>query len=145
MDTAYTAIPTLTKFAELTHADIFYEETSQSALVRCTRRFIPFEEFQKIFGKVEDLIIHRKVNKVVFDKRQLVTFDQTCMEWYYLDWKTRMMKDHGLKDHRKLLPNDLFFQKCVKIGKEKILKLDQEKLTLEFKISYYNILEDALK
>jgi hypothetical protein len=51
----------------------------------------------------------------------------------------------GLKQHRKILPNDEVFKQSVKIGRDKINKLYPNGKFHEMDIQYSSSLEDAIK
>jgi hypothetical protein len=144
METTTLKTEKLQKFSELKHAEVLFDQATKSAIVRSKLNFIPFKNFQEIFGQVEELLKKHAVKKLIFDKTSLNVFDQPSMEWYYLDWKVRMMKNHGLKDHRKILPNDSFFKKSVDIGRGKILNSHPDHAIQQVNIRYYNSLQEAL-
>jgi len=112
-------------------------------VVEATNSYIPITDFKEIFNKVEGFVRKSGINKLVFDKRQLKVFHQPSMEWYFIEWKERMF-DLGLRQHRKILPKDPVFRECVKLGREKIYKLNPQKKFNMMDIQYANTIEEAI-
>jgi hypothetical protein len=65
------------------------------------------------------------------------------MEWYYVVWKRDMLA-HGLRVHRKLLPNEPWFQKSVMIAKEQIHRQYPDNVIDQLDIQYCDTLEAAI-
>ena len=130
-------------FLESENMRVSYLESTQTAICTAKSRFIPEKEFKEVFTKTSDLILKRKIKKLVFDKRALKVFDQNSMTWYHVKWKVDMLV-YGLKVHRKILPNDKLFAKSVEIGKERIKRENPEFSFSDFDIQYFDNLEDAI-
>ena len=113
------------------------------AVVEATSPYIPIENFKEAFEYVGKLVNTNKITKLVFDKRKLSVFHQPSMEWYFVHWKEEML-DHGLKVHRKLLPDDDVFRESVKIGRGKINKAFPNGKFHQLDIAYAETLEDAV-
>jgi hypothetical protein len=107
-------------------------------------QFIPTERFKESFEMMGDYIGKVYIQKMIFDKRKLKTFDQTSMTWYHIHWKAEM-KTLGLKTYRKLLPDDFTFRMSVEIGRQKIAKDNPEFKFDNYDILYCDTLEEALE
>lgn len=126
------------------NANIYLVKDTSTAVIEASGAYITMEEFKKVFSYMSDLIVEHGVKKLVFDKRELMVFHQPSMEWYFVEWKEKMF-DHGLKTHRKILPQDLVFRESVKIGREKINKTYPHGKFHEMDIQYFETLEDAIE
>lgn len=128
---------------EFDHATIEKIANKPVLIVTAKDSFIPIEEFKSIFNKAGELVKQHKTKKLIFDKRNLTVFHQPSMEWYFTEWKEEMF-DKGLKNHRKLLPDDKVFRQSVKLGRQKIDK-DYKDLRLnEMDIKYFEELQEAI-
>ena len=114
------------------------------AVVEATSSYIPIEQFKEVFTYIGELVRKERVNKLVFDKRNLSVFHQPSMEWYFVEWKERMFSD-GLTVHRKILPNNEVFRQSVKIGRDKINKAFPNGKFHQMDIGYAESLEDAIR
>jgi hypothetical protein len=65
------------------------------------------------------------------------------MEWYFLNWKNKML-EFGLKKHRKILPEEKWFEKMVMIAKEQIMKNNPDNIIHLLDIRYCNSIEEAI-
>jgi hypothetical protein len=106
--------------------------------------YIPIEQFKEAFHAMEELIIKKKINKLIFDKRQLSVFHQPSMEWYFVEWKEKMA-DYGLVNHIKILPQDEVFCQSVKIGREQINKKYPQARFRQLYIQNASSVEEAVK
>jgi hypothetical protein len=127
------------------HAICYIVEDQPSTLViKATSEYIPKTQFQELFIAVGHVVVKNHITKLIFDKRSLTVFHQPSMEWYFLVWK-ELMFYHGLKVHRKILPNDQFFRESVRIGRERIFKRHPEGKFNEMDIQYSTSLTDAIE
>ncbi|MCC5920359.1 MAG: hypothetical protein LAT68_09570 [Cyclobacteriaceae bacterium] len=126
------------------YAEIHMVEGTKTCIVSAVKNYIPIGDFKKLFAKIGELTKAGKVNKLVFDKRNLTVFHQPSMEWYFIEWKEEMFT-HGLKTHRKILPNDRVFQESVKIGREKIFHENPEIKARDMDIQYADSLKEAIE
>lgn len=124
-------------------ADLYLLKNQPILVVEATDSYIPIEEFKKIFAKAAEAVRENKVQKVIFDKRELTVFHQPSMEWYFTDWKEEMLNE-GMKTHRKLLPSDFAFRQSVKIGRMKIAEKYTNLRMDEMDIQYVESLEEAV-
>jgi len=104
---------------KLKHAEISKVVDQPILIIQAKSPYIPLEAFKEIFETVGAFVKMHKINKLIFDKREMSTFHQPSMAWYYTDWKERMIP-LGLTKHRKILPDDILFRHSVEIGREKI-------------------------
>jgi hypothetical protein len=133
----------ITIIHEHPHGKIMKVDNKKIAIVTATSNYIPIDEFKDMFMKIGKLVEKEKIEKLIFDKRQLTVFHQPSMEWYFTIWKEEMW-NKGLKTHRKILPDSKVFQQSVKIGREKI---KAENPTLKFNkmdIQYRDDLQTAI-
>ena len=114
------------------------------AVVEATSAYIPIKEFKEAFTSIGEMVARQKITKLIFDKRKLSVFHQPSMEWYFVEWKEKML-DSGLSTHRKLLPADNVFRESVKIGRAKINKAYPNGRFHNMDIAYAESLEDAIK
>lgn len=135
---------TFTLYRKLPEADIFYEASSATALVVSKANFIPMEAFKNIFSAVSSLLDEENVGRVIFDKRSLTIFHQPSMEWYYLEWKPRMLELHSLNRHDKILPKDELFRQSVNQARGKIYQAHPRHIIHKIEPVYFENLQEAL-
>lgn len=126
------------------YASIYYLKFEQTLICEAKAGYIPIEEFKRVFEEAGKIIKTHTIRKLIFDKRSLTTFHQGSMEWYHVVWKPKMLV-YGLKTYRKLLPNDIFFQKSVEIGKTTITRNNPDFNSNDFDIQYCNSIAEALE
>ena len=112
-------------------------------IVTATGNFIPYYEFRKAFTHLETFVEQLHTKKLIFDKRKLKVFHQPSMEWYFLEWKSRVYK-LGLDTHRKILPKDDAFKQSVQTGIAKIHREHQDGIYKKLDIAYVDNLQDAI-
>lgn len=125
------------------YADIYLVEHQPVLVIEATTTYIPIDEFKKIFTKSVDVVKVNGIQKIVFDKRALEVFHQPSMEWYFSTWKEELL-DHGVRMHRKLLPNDFSFRQSVKIGRTRISEKYDNLRTHEMDIRYVESIAEAI-
>lgn len=106
--------------------------------------YVPIDIFKDIFLKISDIIKKGGYTKFIFDKRALRAFHQPSMEWYFLHWKNEML-EYGVQKHRKILPDEKWFEKMVMIAKEQIMKNNPDNIIDKLDIKYCNSLEEAIE
>jgi len=135
----------LTEIARFRHATCYQvDDRPDTLIVQATSAYIPKTQFQELFISVGQLVVLHDIRKLIFDKRSLTVFHQPSMEWYFLVWKEAMYH-HGLRVHRKLLPDNEIFRESVAIGREKIVALHPNGLYKEMDIQYAESLQDAIE
>ncbi len=135
----------LTATIEYKHASVYLvDEHPQIVVVKATSPYIPKSNFEVIFDELTNVIVEKKIKKVVFDKTALTVFHQPSMEWYFTVWKEKMFH-FGLKTHRKILPNDKSFQESAKLGREKLEKMFPLGKFHAMDIKYCSTLAEAIE
>lgn len=126
------------------YAEVFKNEDKKTIACTITADYVPIRFFIETFNQVSKIAQSAKFERFIFDKRELRTFHQPSMEWYFIEWKTKMI-DYGLVKHRKLLPDLKWFVKAVEIAKQPLLDRlsDEEKNRMD--IVYCESLEEALE
>jgi hypothetical protein len=110
-----------------------------------TASYVPIEKFRKIFTKMGDFVKEHNIKKFVFDKRQLRTFHQPSMEWYFITWKKEMLAE-GLTVHRKILPKgEPWFENAVRAGRDKIKRDFPDNVIDQLDIAYRDSLLEAIE
>lgn len=135
---------TFTVYQKLPEADIFYSAPSATTLVVTKANFIPMEAFKKIFSAVAALLGAHETGRIIFDKRSLTIFHQPSMEWYYLEWKPRMLEQYKLSRHDKILPKDTLFRQSVNQARNKIYQAHPEHTIQRIQPVYFENLQEAL-
>lgn len=122
-----------------------YHHGQFKTIVCCLRtEYVPIEQFSRIFHRITELVANGDFDKFIFDKRSLRTFHQPSMEWYFLDWKEKML-DYGLRRHRKILPDLEWFKQAVSVAKKDLVEKLSVRAQKELDIQYCNSIEEALK
>ncbi|AHM60020.1 hypothetical protein D770_08795 [Flammeovirgaceae bacterium 311] len=122
-----------------------YIDSSKKILVCQTQAsYIPIHTFKDSFLKCAGLIERGGVERFVFDKRSLRAFHQPSMEWYFVSWKQEMYKLHGLRVHRKILPPEPWFQKCVEAGRHEIELKHPANIFSKLDIGYTGSIAESL-
>jgi hypothetical protein len=105
--------------------------------------YIPIDDFKETFYRIGDLVKEGDFQKFIFDKRSLRAFHQPTMEWYFIHWKSEMLK-YGVTKHRKILPSEKWFEKMVQIAKAQILQNYPENIIDQLDIQYCDSIEEAI-
>ena len=105
--------------------------------------YVPIEDFKEVFTEIGELIKSGDYTKFIFDKRALRAFHQPTMEWYFIHWKKEML-GYGIKTHRKILPEEKWFEKMVQIAKAQILAQYPDHIIHQLDIAYCDTLEEAI-
>ncbi len=127
------------------YGKIFLLKEQPIIICELTADYVPIENFRKIFGKIGEYIAQYKVKKFIFDKRNLQTFHQPSMEWYFLEWKKEMM-ELGMTVHRKILPDkDAWFKEAVMAGRAKIMNDHPNHVVHQLDIQYRNSIAEAIE
>lgn len=111
-----------------TYATVFYNRELKFAICRAEAEYIPLEDFKSTFLAVTEMVGEYPMKSMLFDKRNLRTFHQPSMEWYFIVWKPAI-KQAGLTNHYKILPDLEWFVQSVNAGRNQItLKSDRHML-----------------
>lgn len=137
-------MPTLTvaQIVETQYGKVEHVIEEKTVILSFKGEFVPLLAFKELMSKVEGLVNSKKVDKMIFDKSSLRVFHQPSMEWYHVEWKTRMLAK-GLKTYRKILPQDPLFVQSVQVGREKILRNNPHFDLKKFDIKYCKSIEDG--
>jgi len=128
---------------ELSSSQLYLNEEKRSILCILMKEYVPIEDFKNTFNEISILVEKHDLKTFIFDKRSLTTFHQPSMEWYYVQWKTNMLK-HGLSNHRKILPKAGWFRKAVEIAHRDIeSRIDQE-IFKKIDVHYAETMQEAL-
>lgn len=131
-------------FKSFKQARLFWVRSHpDTALIESTAGYIPIENFKAIFTAMEELVRHKSIVRMVFDKRAMRVFHQPSMEWYFVEWKEAMAKI-GLIRHVKILPDDAVFVQSVKIGRNAIDRQYPDARYHQLSIHYADSLEEAV-
>ncbi|MGZ3866136.1 MAG: hypothetical protein ACXVC6_03080 [Bacteroidia bacterium] len=114
------------------------------AVCTAVQEYIPIEHFKRTFELISQEVEMNKIHFFLFDKRALRTFHQPSMEWYFSVWKPAM-REKGLKDHFKILPDMEWFVKAVEAGKHEIFQKFGKEVISGISVTYVNTLEEAIE
>jgi len=127
-----------------TYAQVYVIEDKKIIICEISTDYVPIEDFKRIFLFMTELMKSGSFDKFIFDKRALRAFHQPSMEWYYLEWKKSIL-EHGVSKHRKILPNEPWFEKMVAVAKEQILSANPSNIIHQLDIKYCKTLEEAIE
>jgi len=105
--------------------------------------YIPIEDFKDAFHQIGEIVKAGNYEKFIFDNRSLRAFHQPTMEWYFIYWKKEML-EYGVKTHRKILPDEKWFEKMVQIAKAQILQNYPDNIIDQLDIKYCDTIEEAI-
>ncbi|WP_297336977.1 hypothetical protein [Algoriphagus sp.] len=105
--------------------------------------YIPIDDFKEAFHRIGEIVKAGDFEKFIFDKRSLRAFHQPTMEWYFIYWKREML-EYGIKTHRKILPDEKWFEKMVQIAKAQILQTYPDNIIDQLDIKYCDSIEEAI-
>jgi len=128
---------------ETRYARVYANENKGMIICELLADYIPIEDFKDTFSHITSVVESGNFNKFIFDKRSLRAFHQPSMEWYFLNWKNKML-ELGIDKHRKILPEEKWFEKMVMIAKEQILKNNPENIIHLLDIKYCDSVEEAI-
>lgn len=125
------------------YAKVFVCDEEGIVICELLTDYVPIEDFKETFDKISEIIKRGNFEKFIFDKRALRAFHQPSMEWYFLIWKKEMLR-YGVNKHRKILPEEKWFEKMVMIAKEQIMRNNPENIIEKLDIKYCNSIEEAI-
>lgn len=129
---------------EAQYARVLISEEKKIVICELLSDYIPIEEFKAVFLQISEIVKAGDFTKFIFDKRSLRAFHQPTMEWYFIHWKKDMLA-YGIDKHRKILPDEKWFEKMVQIAKAQILENYPENIISQLDIRYCDSIEDAIK
>jgi O-methyltransferase involved in polyketide biosynthesis len=122
----------------------FRDEENSFIICESLTSYLPVEEFKEFFEQMTPIIKEHQISKFIFDKRSLRAFHQPTMEWYFVEWKQKLM-DSGLTVHRKILPDEGWFKKAVQAGRASIEKSHPDFPFDKLDIQYFNSIDDCIR
>lgn len=125
------------------YAEVYTSEEHNAIICILTIDYVPIQAFRQLFGEISTVVSAGSFFKFIFDKRSLRTFHQPSMEWYFIEWKLKML-EQGLTQHRKILPNLDWFKKAVEIARKPLLDRFPAEAFAKIDIQYCENLEEAL-
>ena len=125
------------------HLRVFVSRADRTMIAEVMSSYVPTETFISVFNRMSEYIGNNDIEKFIFDKRSLNAFNQPTMEWYYIEWKEEVY-GFGVKKHRKLLPPQKWFKKCVEAGKDEIRASYPDSVVHTLDISYHDSIYDCL-
>ncbi len=126
------------------YSNLYYNPELALAVCVSEAEYIPIESFKAIFLAVTDLMKNHRIAHFIFDKRNLRTFHQPSMEWYFAVWKPAV-KLYGLTNHFKILPALDWFEKAVQAGKYEIFKKYNKNIIDGISIRYVASVEEVVR
>lgn len=136
-------LPNYELMLEGRYAKVYSSKEAGIIICELLADYIPIDDFKGTFNQIYDAIEKGEYRKFIFDKRSLRAFHQPSMEWYFLDWKAKML-EKGVNQHRKILPAEKWFEKMVMIAKEQIIKNNPDNIIHLLDISYCDSIEEAI-
>ncbi len=124
-------------------AKVYLNSKHKVIICKLLLDYIPIDEFKAVFHEISDLVKDGGFEKFIFDKRSLRAFHQPTMEWYFIHWKKDMLA-FGITKHRKILPEEKWFEKMVQIAKAQILANYPDNIIDQLDIRYCDSIEDAI-
>jgi hypothetical protein len=128
---------------EQRYARVWFNRSRKTIICELLTDYVPIEDFKEAFLEIGELVKTGGFEKFIFDKRALRAFHQPTMEWYFIHWKKEML-GYGVKTHRKILPEEKWFEKMVQIAKAQILTQYPDNIIDQLDIAYCDTLEVAI-
>ena len=128
---------------EQRYARVWFNKSRKTIICELLTDYVPIEDFKEAFLEIGELVKTGGFEKFIFDKRALRAFHQPTMEWYFIHWKKDMLA-YGVKTHRKILPEEKWFEKMVQIAKTQILTQYPDNIIDQLDIAYCDTLEVAI-
>jgi len=128
---------------EQRYARVWINRSRKTIICELLTDYVPIEDFKEAFLEIGELVKTGGFEKFIFDKRALRAFHQPTMEWYFIHWKKEML-GYGVKTHRKILPEEKWFEKMVQIAKAQILTQYPDNIIDQLDIAYCDTLEVAI-
>ena len=129
---------------KILYSSLYFNEQLKMAICIADEEYIPIDNFKEMFLHISAMIENVEIKHLVFDKQKLRTFHQPSMEWYFAVWKPAI-KNKGLVNHYKILPNLDWFEKAVEAGKYEIFQKFSKDILNGITITYVNSVEEAIE
>jgi hypothetical protein len=138
-----TIVQEFQRFHTTGSTELSFNSALAIGICEVTAPYIPMVEFMETFNTATRMIREHGLRHLIFDKRSLRTFHQPSMEWYFVEWKP-VVRDLGMADHYKILPDEPWFHRCVEAGRNDILSNYPEQMLNGISIVYVRSLEEAI-
>ena len=125
-------------------SSLYFNKNLKMAICFADEEYIPIDNFKEMFLHISVLIDKFEIKHLVFDKQKLRTFHQPSMEWYFVVWKPSI-KNKGLVNHYKILPQFDWFEKAVEAGKYEIFQKFSKEILNGINITYVNSVDEAIR
>lgn len=136
------AIP-LKKVISHKYVDILRVPDEPILVIQSTATSMPLADFKSAFTEAGKIIEQEGITKLVFDKRSFKVFDPEAMEWYFTEWKEAMFA-HGLRTHRKIMPESIPFKFSVDTSRKSIYERFPNGKFRQMDIQYVSSIEEAI-
>ena len=133
----------LKKVASHKYADILRVPDEPILVIQSTSTSIPLAQFKNVFLEAGTIVEQEGVTKLIFDKRSFKVFDPEAMEWYFTEWKEKMFA-HGLRTHRKIMPESVPFKYSVDTSRKGIYERFPNGKFRQMDIQYVDSIEEAI-
>ncbi len=137
-------VPELIAVSSSEHFRILRDQQNRFIICESCSAYAPIEDFIAAFESMVPVIAEHGVSKFIFDKRAMRAFHQPTMEWYFVIWKNQLL-ELGLSKHRKILPDEAWFRKCVEAGRASILSENPDLPFDRLDIRYYDSIAECIK
>ena len=137
-------IPDLIAVSTNTHFNIYRDYRNGFIICESCSEYAPIDDFKETFESMVPVILEHGIGKFIFDKRAMRAFQQPTMEWYFVIWKRKLL-EIGLNTHRKILPEEAWFQKCVEAGRATILAENPDFRIDLLDIKYFDSISDCIR
>ncbi len=123
---------------------IYTSNEANTIICEVLESYTEIEDFKAMLKKKAELIEEYGCDRFVFDKRAIRGFHQPTMEWYYLEWKPEMHRRFGLRVHRKLFTDEVWFLKCLQAGRAEIKRRDPGSIVHTMDIKVVQSIEESI-
>ena len=133
----------LKKVASHKYANTLRVPNKPILVIQSTATSMPLSDFKDIFTEAGTIIEQEGITKLIFDKRSFKVFDPEAMEWYFTEWKEDMF-EHGLRTHRKIMPESVPFKYSVDTSRKSIYERFPQGKFRQMDIQYVDSIEEAI-
>ena len=121
---------------------LYFDVDAKIGIAEAITPYVALDDFMSGFKLSIDMIKQYELTSFIFDKRSLRAFHQPSMEWYFVEWKPRI-KDLGMRNHYKILPDEDWFRKCVEAGRQDIVEAYGSEFLEGVTITYTDSIKQA--
>ncbi|NJO02305.1 MAG: hypothetical protein HC880_12000 [Bacteroidia bacterium] len=123
---------------------IYYSTQISVFICEIVKEYIPIERFKNLLMVKAQMLKQHPCKKFIFDNREIRSFHQPSMEWYYIVWKPKMYEKFGLSVYRKLFTTELWFRKCIEVGLIKIKQSHPDNISHQLDIQVKESIREAI-